>query len=74
MSEIHDRNSEADQTVAMFLRARPEAAQAFIRRRMACVGCVVAAFESLREVARNYGIEEEQFLAEIGIECPRRQS
>jgi hypothetical protein len=41
---------------------------------MACVGCVVAAFESLREVARNYGIEEQQFLAEIGIEPPRRES
>jgi hybrid cluster-associated redox disulfide protein len=73
MSKIHDPDHEADQTVAVFLRARPEAAQAFIRRRMACVGCVVAAFESLREVARNYGIEEEQFLAEIGIESPGRE-
>jgi hybrid cluster-associated redox disulfide protein len=63
---------DPDQTVEQILRIRPQGAHIFIRRRMACVGCVIAPFESLRTVARRYGIDEEAFLAEFTAIPTRR--
>jgi hybrid cluster-associated redox disulfide protein len=39
------------------LAAHPAAARVFIERRMGCVGCAFAPFETVAEVARVYGIE-----------------
>ena len=39
------------------LAANPAAAQVFIERRMGCVGCAFAPFETVAEVARVYGFE-----------------
>ena len=39
------------------LAANPAAARVFIERRMGCVGCAFAPFETVAEVARIYGIE-----------------
>ena len=43
--------------VADVLAATPLAARVFIARRMACVGCAFAPFETISEAARAYGIE-----------------
>jgi hybrid cluster-associated redox disulfide protein len=51
------------QTIEEVLRARPAAARVFMRRKMACVGCVMAPFETLRDAARIYGIPEAELLA-----------
>lgn len=45
----------------------PSAAPVFIRRRMGCVGCGMARFESLAEVCAAYAIPLEVFLAEIRL-------
>lgn len=51
--------------VADLLSAWPEAIPVFINRGMACVGCNMARFETLQDASRIYGINPEQFLAEI---------
>lgn len=43
--------------VADVLAANPLAARVFIARRMGCVGCTFAPFETISEAARAYGIE-----------------
>lgn len=45
----------ADTTIDALLAAVPAAAAVFVRRRMHCVGCEVAAFETIADVSRNYG-------------------
>jgi hybrid cluster-associated redox disulfide protein len=52
-------------TVNQLLRRRPAAAAVFVRRGMACVGCSMAPFETLVEVASVYGQEPSGFLAEL---------
>ena len=43
--------------VADVLAAEPAAARVFIDRRMGCVGCAFARFETVAEVAEVYGID-----------------
>ena len=43
-----------DMTVEQLLTAWPQTARVFLDRRMACVGCPVAAFETIEEVAAVY--------------------
>ncbi len=52
-------------TVDQLLRGRPAAATAFNRRGLACPGCGMAPFETLREVASVYGEDLAAFLADI---------
>lgn len=51
--------------VANLLSEWPEAIPVFLNRRMACVGCNMARFETLQDASRIYGVNQEQFLAEI---------
>jgi hybrid cluster-associated redox disulfide protein len=37
----------------------------FIQERLACVGCVMARFETLDELSRNYNLDLTQFIADI---------
>jgi len=43
----------------------PGTARVFIRRKMACVGCIMAPFQTLAAAARAYGIAETVLLAEM---------
>lgn len=43
--------------VSDVLAANPVFARVFIDRRMSCVGCTFAPFETVSEAARAYGIE-----------------
>ncbi|MGH2460499.1 MAG: DUF1858 domain-containing protein [Chloroflexota bacterium] len=43
----------------------PTAARVFIRRRMACVGCEIARFESVADVCDAYHQPLETFLKEL---------
>ena len=54
-----------DLTVTQLLRRWPPAAAVFVRRGMACVGCSMAPFETLAEVASVYGQDPAGFLAEL---------
>jgi hybrid cluster-associated redox disulfide protein len=54
-----------DQTVQAVLNAWPATKDVFIRRRMACVGCVLAPFMTIAEAAIAYGIEPDTLEAEL---------
>jgi hybrid cluster-associated redox disulfide protein len=45
-----------EMTVEEILERWPALARVFLRRRMACVGCAMARFERLSDVARIYGV------------------
>ena len=52
-------------SVATLLHQWPAAVPVFLQRRMACVGCSMAAFETLEDAARVYKIQPAQFLEEL---------
>lgn len=52
-------------TVKHLLNRWPEASQVFFKRRMACVGCSLSAFDTLVDAARNYRLPVEQIIEEI---------
>ena len=54
-----------EHTVEQTLDQFPLLAAVFVRRGMACVGCAMASFDTLAEVARIYGQEVDDFLAEL---------
>jgi hybrid cluster-associated redox disulfide protein len=55
----------ADLTVDEVLDRWPETIPTFFRYRMACVGCPMAPFETLLEVAAIYGLDLDCFLSEL---------
>ena len=50
-------NTLLNMFVADVLAAERAAARVFIDRRMGCVGCAFAPFETVAEVAQTYGID-----------------
>jgi hybrid cluster-associated redox disulfide protein len=52
-------------TVAEVLKRWPATAVVFAYRRMACLGCAMAPFDTVGEAAAVYGIELEGFLGEL---------
>lgn len=52
-------------TVAEVLSQWPATIPVFLRHQTACVGCVMARFETLDEVAAIYGLDQRQFVAEL---------
>jgi hybrid cluster-associated redox disulfide protein len=55
----------ADLTVAEVMDRWPQTIPVFFRYRMACVGCPIARFEILAEVAAIYGLNLSRFLNEL---------
>jgi hybrid cluster-associated redox disulfide protein len=58
-------------TMAELLAECPAAGQVLARRGMACVGCVMAPFETLGEAARAYGTDPGELLR--AVEAVRRR-
>lgn len=54
-----------DTGVACLLGRHPATARIFLAHRMACVGCSLAAFETLADAAREYRLPLADFLAEL---------
>ncbi len=54
-----------DLTVAETLARWPEAIPVFMRHGTACVGCVMAPFETVDEIALIYGLDRDQLLDEL---------
>ena len=52
-------------SVADLLANYPEAIPVFLTNRMSCVGCSMAAFETLADAARIYDLSMEQFRLEL---------
>ena len=55
----------AGQTVADVLASWPQTVPVFMRYRLACVGCSLARFEIITDVAAIYGINRAGFLHEL---------
>jgi hybrid cluster-associated redox disulfide protein len=56
---------ESDWTIEALLAARPAAARVLLRHGMACVGCAMAPFETLAEVAGVYRADLPTLLREL---------
>ncbi len=54
-----------EQTVEEVLSRWPGTAEVFIRHKMACVGCIMAPFQTLKAAAKSYRIPEAELLSEI---------
>ncbi len=52
-------------SVAELLARWPQVIPVFLRHHMSCVGCSMAAFETLEDAARIYGIRYEVFSGEL---------
>lgn len=56
---------EADDIVAEIMNRWPQTAAVFIARRMACPGCAMAPFMSVRDAARSYETDVEALLRDL---------
>jgi len=54
-----------DMFVSDVLAMRGDTVRVFTERRMQCVGCVFAPFETVAEVARVYGIDPSQLASSL---------
>jgi hybrid cluster-associated redox disulfide protein len=52
-------------TLAELFRAWPAAARPFLQRRTACVGCLMAPFQTVLDTCAEYGLDEAAFRAEL---------
>ena len=52
-------------TVSEILKKYPETRQVFIERKTLCLGCYLARFCNLKEVAQDYSLEIETLVHEI---------
>lgn len=52
-------------TIADVLARCPQAAPVFVVRRMACVGCEMNGFETIRDAAAIYGVCEDDLLRDL---------
>ncbi len=43
----------------------PGTTAVLLRRRMACVGCPMARFDTIRDLAANYGVSMQELLEEL---------
>jgi hybrid cluster-associated redox disulfide protein len=56
---------EANLIVAEVLTRWPQTIPAFLQHRMACVGCAIAPFATIAEVAAIYHLDLDYFLDEL---------
>ena len=58
-------NSLPALSVIETLQRFPQTARIFVRHRMACVGCDIAAFHTVAEAAAIYGVDADRFFIEL---------
>ena len=56
---------DADSIVRLVMDGFPETVAVFVRRRMHCPGCAMAAFMTLGEAAASYAVEPAELVAEL---------
>lgn len=56
---------ELQMSVADLVRGWPQTIPVFLKYHMACVGCSMSAFETLKDAARIYGVNPEVFIGEL---------
>lgn len=61
---------DPDLTVDEIMRRWPASIRVFIRHRMLCVGCPIAAFHTASDACREHDVPLDAFLAEIEATLP----
>ena len=67
---MDNRLFQPNLTVAEALKKDPHVLKVFIRNKTACVGCYLASFCTLRDVATTYGLDLDRFLTQLGQAIP----
>lgn len=65
MKFMEDQSLSPTLTVEQLFDRWPQTMNVFVRLRFACVGCVIAPFDTLEDVAKNYDMPQEELLAEL---------
>ncbi|MHB1120295.1 MAG: DUF1858 domain-containing protein [Bellilinea sp.] len=52
-------------TVEALFNRWPQTMNVFVRLRFACIGCAMSPFDTLADVARNYGMPLQQLTVEL---------
>lgn len=55
----------ADETIDAVMRKRPSTISVLIKYKMACVGCAIAPFHTVKEVSAEYGTNCDELLHEL---------
>ncbi len=61
-------NITGEMTIAQVLKANPDAAKILARHGMHCIGCSVAAGESIAEAAQVHGIDVNKLLQDLNAQ------
>lgn len=56
---------QRETSISDLLRDYPQAIPVFLKHRMACVGCSMAAFETIESATSIYGIAPDAFMKEV---------
>lgn len=65
MSMMEQQQISQSWTVFEILQKHPESSRIFIEKRTLCLGCYMARFCSLKDVAQVYSLEAEKLVQEI---------
>ena len=65
MAQTTTRTAIADMTMADLMRDRPAVVPVLLRRGLACPGCAMAPFMTVREAAEAYGLELDALLDDL---------
>ena len=60
-------------TVERLFAQWPQTMPVFLRHRFGCIGCLMAPFDTLHDVARNYQIDLAELLAELSDAIKKRR-
>lgn len=71
---MHGDLDAPDLSLADLFCTFPEAAGPFLRNRMACVGCPIARFHTIRDACVEYAVDEAAFRAELRAAVTPRRS
>lgn len=64
-AHTHRMTLTSEITIAALLATHPTAIRVLLRHRMSCVGCAMARFETVRDAAMVYRLDERELLEEI---------
>ncbi len=60
-------------TIAELLAQHPAAARVLVRHRMHCIGCDIAAFETIADACAIHGVAVEDLLTDIRHASPQEE-
>ena len=59
------RLDDPDLPLADLMTEWPQTIPVFLRHKMLCVGCLVGPFHTVADACTEYGLDEDEFLAEL---------